>query len=70
MCSVFSVHSLQLLIGVREREMLTQIPGKMYRLVPSSSSSSGVSVVVEVVVEVEVVEEVLDTGLDRTRSIL
>ena len=49
--------------------MLTQIPGKMYRLVPSSSSSSGLSVVVEVVV-VEVVVEVLDTGMDRTRSIL
>ena len=60
---------MQLLIGVRERERLTQIPGSMYRLVPSSSSS-GASVVVVVVVVVEVVEEVLDTGSDRTRSIL
>ena len=60
---------MQLLIGVRERERLTQIPGNMYRLVPSSSSS-GASVVVVVVVVVEVVEEVLDTGSDRTRSIL
>ena len=55
---------------MRERERLTQIPGNMYRLVPSSSSSSGVSVVVEVVVVEVVVEEVLDTGLERTRSIL
>ena len=60
---------MQLLIGVRERERLTQIPGNIYRLVPSSSSS-GASVVVVVVVVVEVVEEVLDTGSDRTRSIL
>ena len=60
---------MQLLIGVRERERLTQIPGNMYRLVPSSSSS-GASVVVVVVVVVEVVEEVLETGSDRTRSIL
>ena len=60
---------MQLLIGVRERERLTQIPGNMYRLVPSSSSS-GASVVVVVVVVVEVVVVVLDTGSDRTRSIL
>ena len=61
---------MQLLIGVRERERLTQIPGNMYRLVPSSSSSGASVVVVVVVVVVEVVEEVLDTGSDRTRSIL
>ena len=55
---------------MRVRERLTQIPGNMYRLVPSSSS--GFSVVVEVVVVdvVVEVEEVLDTGVERTKSIL
>ena len=37
------------MIGVKDREMLMQIPGKMYRLVPSTG---GVSVVVVVVVVV------------------
>ena len=60
---------MQVRIGVNERERLTQIPGKIYRLVPSSSGAS-VVVVVVVVVTVVVVGVVGAAGLDRTRSTL
>ena len=58
---------MQPLIGCRVNDRLTQIPGRMYRLVPTSGSGS--SVVVVVVVVVVVLAVVVDTrGRDNTRS--